>query len=618
MPQTSAFGGLMEGITGGIAARDRMDLNREYKEHLRQKNTQGAIDLQEGYDARLAQWTAEGGDEEGFLAANPGLSRYTKQQDPALMRFGKWLGQRIGFGQGASEEAGAVEQADFATPEVETPRPQQGGGLGARGIPVPYADGGAVDDDDPRLQGMTGYARALGRRQLAQADQSREALERRRAGEDAGGFGAFMGDLGRSAANYFDDTVAGADTTEADAALQRLSDAEGARATGAAARETLWETGEQMASTVGGLAKDLFWDNPVREGVAGFLGFEGDEATQGIPEQGAATRQMSRGEKTAAGPGAGDAVTQAIDAPARSNEQVAQTAIQEGEVQALENLDYKLLVDQGVSPDELPSMTTTDWSDYRREMLDSLMARGASPSEALQEVEYMTVGTQMRGFQREGQKALLYLQTGQAREAAMALRQAYQYFPNGVGVKFGMANDPKTGQPAIVAMGVSEETGEPTGSPMLITTERLNVMMENMSNPQAFRTWTQDGRDLQVQIAQLESLDQYRQGSMEIARAGAITDRLRAAGDAGGGLSPSEVLARDKYYAEAFRQSDYGELMDEGVVEQLASLASQVERATGRSPNVVIDEIRSAWRGTNGGRGGEAGLIEYLESLRGE
>ena len=130
----------------------------------------------------------------------------------------------------------------------------------------------------------------------------------------------------------------------------------------------------------------------------------------------------------------------------------------------------------------------------------------------------------------------------------MALRQAYQYFPNGVTVKFGTMIDPKTGQPAIMTMGVDEETGEPTGSPMLITTERLTTMMENMQNPDAFRSWTKDGRDLQMEINKLQSIDDYRQGTLDVAAYNAETDRIGELTGGTGGLRPADRDRRDKEY----------------------------------------------------------------------
>jgi hypothetical protein len=143
MAQLSGFGGFMEGVAGGIKTRSDMDQSRQLKEYMSQRNERGAIDLQETYDARLAQWQAEGGDPAQFKTEN---TRYQKVQDPALLRLGKFLGGRIkgffGGGTGAGEEGGALEGMSIATPEVQMAGPQASGAT-TYGIPD-YADGGRV------------------------------------------------------------------------------------------------------------------------------------------------------------------------------------------------------------------------------------------------------------------------------------------------------------------------------------------------------------------------------------------------------------------------------------------------------------------------------------------
>lgn len=113
------LGAFTEGLQSGIQTRDRLDLAKEYKEKLRQENTQGAIDLQETYDMRLNEWMHNpdntGQTEQDFLASNPGYERYTAPKDPALIRFGKWLGKKSGL---FNEEAGAAQAASFASPKA--------------------------------------------------------------------------------------------------------------------------------------------------------------------------------------------------------------------------------------------------------------------------------------------------------------------------------------------------------------------------------------------------------------------------------------------------------------------------------------------------------------------
>lgn len=587
----SGIGGFATGLMQGIEARDRMDLNREYKRALAARADIANRDWQNYLDLTRENYQAEHGSLEGYVAPER-----TRLQDPALLRFGKWLGKKIGWGQqGNTEEQGAVQQ--MAIPE-QTVKPQPFRS---------FRDGGKVE------------------RTLSAEEKQR----RRAAGEDAGGIGAFMEDLGRSAADYFDDTraVAGEAYKEEQAKFDRLRQADSAQEAGARFTDWLGSSARASLGTGAALAKDVFLDNPVTQFVGGALGFgsgperaandsepavgNSEQAASPIPPQNVApSRQMAQLDKTTA-------IDAAVSLPERSDEEIAQTAVQEGEIAALENLDYKLLVDRNVSPEELPSMTTQDWSAYRHAIFKYEIGRGASIQEAAQAVDALTVDIQMRGFQREGQKALLYLQTGQAREAAMALRQAYQYFPNGVSVRFGMANDPATGQPAIIAMGMDEQTGEPSGSPMLITGERLGAMMENLSNPSAFRAWTKDGRDLQMQINQLQSLDDYRQRSLDLAQAGAITDRIEAVADATnvsgqGGMRFSDVDRRSQAYRQWAQDQERIGDFEEGVAAALADAMDRVTRLRPDiPPNTVIKAVQDAWN-----QGGELEVLELLESLR--
>ena len=591
------LGAFTEGLQGGIAARDEMDRNRAFKEYMRQRNEQGAINLQETYDARLAQWKASGADPKKFEAEN---TRYQKMQDPALIRFGHFLGDKMrGWFGGGGEEQGAMQQADFSSPQVQ-PAGLQASGAMTYGIPDQYADGGTV-------------GRGRNRRPAPNDEEVPVS---------GGGIGAFMGDLGRNAKDL---AMSGFQNTRDawnDAGRLQSQDWQYMTEPGISATERGDRARSYVGDSIGGLAKvgAGFADDamgPIDEWAGQAWDFAKGMVGMDSPEDKAAAAKSTGIPQPGPAPDEKAAAAATVDAPKESDGQIAQQAMHSGQQQAIENFDYKLLVDQGVSPEDLPSMTTQDWSDYRREMMDSLMARGANPKEALQQVDYMTVDTQMRGFQREGQKALLYLQSGQNREAAMALRQAYQYFPNGVGVKFGTANDPKTGQPAIIAMGVDEKTGKPSGTPMLITTERLNAMMENMSNPQAFRAWTKDGRDLQLKINQLQSEDDYRQGMLGVAQEGAISDRMKAqaaqaAAVGKGGMKPSDVDRRSDDYRKWASDKELMGEYEQGVAITLADAMDRVTKTRPDIPeNTVIRAVEDAWQ-----KNGELGVVELLQSLQ--
>lgn len=158
-------------------------------------------------------------------------------------------------------------------------------------------------------------------------------------------------------------------------------------------------------------------------------------------------------------------------------------------------------------------MNTEEWVAYRAASVESMLMQGMSLPEAHDAVTSM----QQKGFLNYGTQALQMLAAGDPARAAMALKAAYQYFPNGVDVRFGITKD-KQGQPALVAMGASEQTGESTGAPMLITGERLAVMMENMTNPDAFRTWTKDWREFEQDLRKYYEMEKPQAESENIYR----------------------------------------------------------------------------------------------------
>ena len=580
----SGIAGFATGLMQGIEARDRMDINREYKRALANRASMADRDWQNYLDLVQKNYQAEHGNLEGYVAP-----KRIQLQDPALLRFGKWLGTKIGWGrQNNTEKQGTMQRT--AIPG-QTPEPS----------PVPSLhDGG-------RVEGSRNYRRGLDYPILAGDILAYERDQRR--STDTGE------NTGQSITNLFDDTqqVRFEAYKDRQEAWDRMRNADNPREAGAAFSSWVGRGIKSGLGIGGALFKDVLADNPVIQFTAGALGFDGnheqsldenlpaneaptDTAIPAIPET------QSR---------AYPAIATAIPDPERSDEQVARTAMQEGEIAALENLDYRLLANQNVSPEELPSMTTQDWSAYRHAIFKHEVGRGASVREAAQTVDDLTVNMQMRGFQREGQKALLYLQTGQAREAAMALRQAYQYFPNGVSVRFGMANDPATRQPAIIAMGVDEQTNEPSGQPMLITSERLNAMMENMSNPSAFRVWTKDGRDLQMRINQLQSLDNYRQRSLDVAEARTMAGAASPLGQES--MNYVDTDRRSDKYRDWAQNQIIMNNMDQGVAMALASAMGRVTRLRPDIPYItVIKLVHSAWDAGRGPR--VAALLDELRT----
>lgn len=578
--------GFVEGLQGGIAARDKMDRNKQFKQMRSLGIAEKTHELAGKREMAMADQQQQLGDDFSQEDFDAEWGAFQQDKDPALLRLGKWMGGKLGNmfgGGGGGEEAGAQAQMAIATPEVQPPGPQASG---ATTYAIPdYADGGQVEETAEekraRFRGMT------------ERDAEGNPVT------SGGGFGEFAADYGRSALeaihprNTFPNVMAEADRYGDMERVRRKNvvDAPTAQKRGGAIRDYAGEALMSSGRQVGALADDLL--GPIDEaiiaggkGVAGFLGFEGDEApAEGIPTDVPSTPE-------------GDAIGASVDNPDVPAEAVAAAATEQAQKESIENLDYRLLVDQGVRPEDLPSMSTSDWAGYRQRMTLAAAKTGMTPVEAHGMVDQRITQTQMTGFQREGQKAMLYLQSGQNREAAMALRQAYQYFPNGVTVKFGTMIDPKTGQPAIMTMGVDEETGEPTGSPMLITTERLTTMMENMQNPDAFRSWTKDGRDLQMEINKLQSIDDYRQGTLDVAAYNAETDRIGELTGGGGGITPGERRQRDVMYQKEMEAKG---IMEEGMedprlLESLRGAMIRLEIGTGLPPGIVVEEVMRAYR----------------------
>jgi hypothetical protein len=613
--------GFVEGLQGGIAARDSMDRNKQYKQMRKIGIAEGELDLAGRRDKGMATAMENLGDDFSQEDFDAEWGEFEQDKDPALMRFGKFLGGKIkGFFGGGGEEQASTAQMAIATPSVEDPaigRKGIGGRADGGIIPRQRFEDGGIAERNRNLTAEERRQRSYGEHYLTEDEANERVVgpgsgmsgakyRRGVAGPQAiptsgGGIQEFGGDLARSASEFFPNTRRSAleGDKEVSESFDRMRNAESAQEAGGAFTDWARDSARAGSATALGIVDDTVGKvaRPVGGFLAGMVGFDG-KAGEGIPDE----QQSPEGEAIAAN----------VNNPEASDEQIAQGAIKEASQAALENFDYKLLVDQGVRPEDLPSMSTKDWSDYRYRMTMGSMKQGMSAVDAHNEVDQRITDSQMKGWAREGQKAMKYLMSGQNREAAMALRQAYQYFPNGTSVKFGTAVDPKTGQPAIITMGTNEETGEPTGSPMLITTERLSTMMEQMSNPAAFRTWTQDGREMQLKINQLQSQHEYRKDSSDISAYQAETDRAykMAGGSRSGGPSSSSNLASAKWYTQQMQEKGFmeKELAEKPrLLEALVGAMVRLEMA-GEHQGIALERVMDAY--SNGGTDGVQQLLQ--------
>jgi hypothetical protein len=654
----------VEGLQGGIASRDKMDMNRQYKRLLADRADRADWQWDQDQAASKEAYGIEHRDilgeknYEGWEAASR-----TKDKDPAMMQMFGWMKNKFGgmFGGGGglgaeqSEETGATESASYVAPNIvdspiQRPQQQQQPMMAANGGIVPrqrYADGGEVEDYDQEILLGAGaahaakYAKPIARGAAAAgrgAAAVPRALANSKAGPAAAGLAAIGGMQG-AAESYQTDTdeyrnMLGMGRERGGDLDEDIADAESMY------NRKRPEGYDELVDTVRGQGTTVY-DTGKKKGAGdpwhwrNMLGFAKDVVTGGEAGGDVLARTVGTmgkvGEKVSMGmlpgPNEGgippqDVATTAIEAnldePEASSEEVAQGAISEAEEELATNPDYQLLVDQGVRPDELPSMTTSDWADYRSILFERAMAYGKDAKTAMQEVDYATVDTQMRGMVRELDKAVLYLNTGQASAAAMAIRQGFQYFPNGVDVKFGTQTDPKTGQTVIIAMGTDEETGEPTGSPMLITADRLAAIRSQMSDPKAFNTWTKDGHDLQIKVDQLQSQDDYRQGSLDISAYNAQTNRgkTEAAASGAGGMSSSEQRQRSGMFQDMLQESGIMEegMEDPDMLRDLASAMSIYQQMQPQmNPSTIMAEIMGAYKSE-----GDVGVVSLLESKRGQ
>jgi len=249
-------------------------------------------------------------------------------------------------------------------------------------------------------------------------------------------------------------------------------------------------------------------------------------------------------------------------------------------------------------PEDVPGMATKDWERYRAKRLAIAARRG----ESLRDVDMEVTQMQMGGFQRYGQQALALMQAGNLRGAASAMRAAFQYFPNGNDVKLGIH------QGQIIGYGMDEETGKPVGKPMVLNVDTTARMLENFSNPQAWRMWTKDWHQMAMDEKKFErdkavSEEQLAQGraglnlraeANQIAAAAAKTRAMVALNSAvRGGLKPSDLTSTSRYFSEAL--AEMVGLSDPRLAVALASKAAEAWAANpGTPPATILDMVVEA------------------------
>jgi len=187
-----------------------------------------------------------------------------------------------------------------------------------------------------------------------------------------------------------------------------------------------------------------------------------------------------------------------------------------------------------VAPEDIPNFSVKDWESFREENIKELVANGMSYAEAWDKVDQQTVATQQRGFMHFAKQAYMALgKDGKySPAAAAAVRAAFQYLPSTTDIQVGDYNG------HLVAFSIDEETGEQVGTPMVVTPQLLQSAMINFQDPKAWAEHAQDNRKIDQADRELGQGDRRLDllgDQVGIERENAITNRIKAIGDPGGG-----------------------------------------------------------------------------------
>lgn len=262
--------------------------------------------------------------------------------------------------------------------------------------------------------------------------------------------------------------------------------------------------GDVLARTVG-VAGEL--GDAITFGYASKAGEWLSNKIAGVdPEQAAAVQAIDKDEPVNVGaqPDANNPPNQVADAAPKTVIEV---------IAAEEDPIIDMSKMREIRPEEMPSKGQKDWEEERNFYAAFAISQGEDPLAAMKAVDEK----QMRGFTMYANQAANLLMAGDATAAANALYAAYQYFPNGKDVRFGIMKG-EGGKPVIIGMGTDEATGEEAGEPMVMTSESIFVQVENMTKPGAMRAWTKDWRDTERAIREWMELDKPKAQSEAIYR----------------------------------------------------------------------------------------------------
>lgn len=564
------YGEISRGIFGGLQAGQRFRANRQQEKLNDQTLESNEYDLER---RRADRRTRDPENETAYGPLDPStVTDYEGLGDPFAIRlfdFFKKRRQQKRAAQGipvAPEDVGPSRL--YSGPTATTVEPPV---LTEPGAPM-YADGGAIKDLSP--EEIARLKKTLG--ETVEADAAGDPKARRNAEIDqlSAQLAASRAAPGQA---YLDRTDAAA-KREPKSDFQRF---EGAainsvvgpevRARNRASNQQFWGEAKETA----GRAMNAL-------GIGG-----GDEAV-------AAAAPAPRQAIPVAAPAA-PAAAPAAASPARR--QAVPTAAPAPAAQGQDTVDFS-----DVDPKEVPNMQMDDWKKYRLKLMDN--ARLSGRPEEVAKVNDMVTSMQQKGFINYGQQGLALQQAGNVKGAMAAYRAAFQYFPNGNDVEFGMMRNKQTNRLQIIGFGRDEKTGKVVpGSELVMDPERVSTMIENFRNPNAFRAWTKDWRDEQFKertyqevtkpVAQAQVTASANNTEANILRAENAGLRASQQG-AGGGYKQSDMRGDASLFRNVPQVQELS-LTDPAAAQQLAAVMGQVKvRFPGRTPDEIAAVVLRA------------------------
>lgn len=248
--------------------------------------------------------------------------------------------------------------------------------------------------------------------------------------------------------------------------------------------------------------------------------------------------------------------------------------------------------------ESIPDMDVQNWVEFRKNMRQDMS--GSGRLEDLQAADAYVDNMQYKGFQHYGNFALQLLQNGDEQGAAKAMMMAYQYFPNGTNLRFGVHNG------RLVATGVDPKTGQAKGAQVL-DAKMLSDQLANFQKPENFKVWTLDWRAAELneraedrlgEQAEVDATYKDRAGRAALQNAAnsgvsaqADLARANAMGGALGGLKPDTMGSAEDTFVQAVQQAGFDDesLMDPSVQQQLVGLMSMAYHfKNGQTPPQVI------------------------------